>query len=123
MNHPLHMPRREKYLSWSTTSKNLFDLDGFSKFDEYSQVEGENPFPYSPQMLMTKVTNIAKAIAAMDEGMGPDIVALQELEIDFTNDPNFDLFASLERFKEVSLEIMLLEEFDDTIAGLPAQFF
>ncbi len=58
--------------------ENLFDADGVALYDDYQ------PEDYTPNHLITKVTNAAAILAKFRQGNGPDIVLLQEIEVDQT---------------------------------------
>lgn len=60
--------------------ENLFDADGIAVYDDYQ------PSLYTPAHLKTKVTNVARVVATMENGRGPDIILFQEIEIDRTPD-------------------------------------
>ena len=102
--------------------ENLFDLDGKAMFSDYQQ-DPSKAYPYNPQRFYTKVSNHAEVIRAFDHGKGPDIVAIQEFEVDFTPDPEFNLVATLERYQDISLKTLLLEKWDETVAQFPVEFF
>ena len=58
--------------------ENLHDADGVAVYDDYQ------PTLYGSAHVITKVTNIASILARFRGGEGPDIVLLQEIEIDQT---------------------------------------
>lgn len=58
--------------------ENLFDADGVAHYEDYQ------PSQYSPAHLRTKLTNISAVLAQVEEGRGPDVLLLQEIEIDQT---------------------------------------
>jgi len=60
--------------------ENLFDADGVAVYDDYQ------PEIYTSNHVITKVTNAASILAKFRDGKGPDIVLLQEMEIDQTPD-------------------------------------
>jgi len=60
--------------------ENLFDGDGVSVYDDY------RPNIYSPEHVKTKVANIARVVATIEGGKGPDIILFQEIEVDRTPD-------------------------------------
>jgi endonuclease/exonuclease/phosphatase family metal-dependent hydrolase len=114
------LPARE-YSLMVFNVENLFDLDGVAHFEEYRQ--SDVPFPYHAGRLLTKVRTCAEVIRAFDEGKGPDLIALQELEGDFTPDPTFSLEAALKRHEGESLESLLTLPIRPEIQGYPAEFF
>lgn len=97
--------------------ENLFDADGVAGFEEYQ------PARYSRAHVLTKLQNIAQVVARFENGRGPDILILSELESDRTparTPPKFD--ALLARHAGVTLEEMLGAKFTSAIADLPAGF-
>lgn len=96
--------------------ENLFDLDGRAGFEEYQ------PARYSRAHALTKLQNIAQVVAQFENGRGPDVLLLCELEVDQTPTsvpPDYDKL--LARYAGVSLEQMLGAKFDRDVADLPAE--
>lgn len=62
--------------------ENLFDIDGRTVFEDYRLGEGDTR--YSPRKLLTKIQNISRVMALVDESRGPDIILFQEIEADNT---------------------------------------
>lgn len=97
--------------------ENLFDIDGVAVFAEYA------PANYGAAQLRTKVTNIAAALQRIGDGTGPDIVLLNELEIDQTAAARtVDSAALLQRYADKSLAELLARPSPE-VADLPAEFF
>jgi len=86
--------------------ENLFDLDGVAIFSEYEeQPEGD----YGPEQLLNKLKNIHRSLLAINDGAGPEIVMLQELELDRTPFDGPDPKAFLEATRDCSVETLLTE--------------
>lgn len=64
--------------------ENLHDADGVAVYDDYQ------PDSYTAAHVATKVTNIAKLMQKFRGGAGPDIILLQEIEIDQTPESSVD---------------------------------
>src|SRR5687768_9081933 len=58
--------------------EHLFDVDGAAGFEEYQ------PAKYTRVHALTKFQNAARVLAKFEEGRGPDIIILSELEADLT---------------------------------------
>jgi hypothetical protein len=58
--------------------ENLFDADGVAVYDDY---KGDN---YTAAHLSTKLANIARVLARVDKGNGPDVILFCEIEADQT---------------------------------------
>jgi endonuclease/exonuclease/phosphatase family metal-dependent hydrolase len=58
--------------------QNLFDLDGVSQYNDFK------PDHYGPSQLERKLKSITDTLSRIGDGTGPDIVLLQEIELDRT---------------------------------------
>lgn len=58
--------------------QNLFDLDGVSAYNDYK------PEYYGTSQLQRKLANLTNLLARFGDGSGPDVVLLQEIELDRT---------------------------------------
>lgn len=100
--------------------ENLFDADKVAIFEDYAETGGENA--YSPAKTLRKIGNVVRVLKTFNDGAGPDIVAFNELEIDFTPDSKVaDYGAFLAKYKDTTLEKMLTTGLDDDIRGLPIE--
>ncbi len=96
--------------------ENLFDVDGVAGFADYQ------PEKYTRAHALTKLKNIARVVAQFENGRGPDILILSELEVDQTPaKAGPDYAAMLARYAGVKLEDMLGAKFTPEIADLPAE--
>ena len=96
--------------------ENLFDLDGVSAYEEYQAAK------YPPAHALTKLQNIAKVIARFDDGRGPDVLLLCELEVDATpgaTPPDYD--AILARYAGKKLADLLGPKPAPDVADLPSE--
>lgn len=104
--------------------ENLFDVDGVAEYSDYREAPLETANPYTPLRLLTKLEHIAEALAAVNGGVGPEVILFQEFEFDLTpygepSTPN----AFLGAFADTTVEAMLTTGFDHNVAQLPAEFF
>jgi endonuclease/exonuclease/phosphatase family metal-dependent hydrolase len=99
--------------------ENLFDLDGTASYEDYS------PDKYTPRHLLVKVRNAAKVLSTVDAGRGPDVLILNEIEIDQTPDSNGLKAADwLNSVKGRTLEeILSRSPLPSAIASLPAELW
>jgi endonuclease/exonuclease/phosphatase family metal-dependent hydrolase len=96
--------------------ENLHDVDGVAQFEEYQ------PAHYTPAHCLTKLLNIERVVAQFENGRGPDVLLLCELEVDFTPTPQPpDYDAILARYAGQTIEQMLGAKFDAAVADLPAE--
>jgi endonuclease/exonuclease/phosphatase family metal-dependent hydrolase len=99
--------------------ENLFDLDGVASYEDYSAAK------YTPRHLLVKVGNAAKALSKVDGGRGPDVVILNEIEIDQTPDGSGAKAAEwLDSVKNRTLEEILSESpLPPDTASVPAELW
>jgi endonuclease/exonuclease/phosphatase family metal-dependent hydrolase len=97
--------------------ENLFDLDGIANYTEYQ------PEKYTPEHLRVKVANAARVLAKADDGKGPDVIVLNEIEIDHTPpDKPFDHTAWLASVRDRTLKDLLSQKpLPADLADLPAE--
>src|SRR5690606_6108813 len=99
--------------------ENLFDADGIAVFDDYK------PEVYSPSHVFTKITNAVSLLSSYNNGKGPDILILSEIESDHSqiNGPNqISASAFLEKYKSTTLTSMLGDDFNEIIAEIPSEY-
>lgn len=96
--------------------ENLFDVDGLAGFEDYK------PATYSRAHALTKLKNTARVVAQFENGRGPDVLILSEIEVDLTPGKAApDYGAILNRYRGMTLEDMLGPKFDAGIGDLPAE--
>lgn len=96
--------------------ENLFDVDGVAAYDDYQ------PARYTPAHALTKLRNIARVVASFEQGRGPDVLLLSELEIDATpgnGRPDYD--ALLRPFADIPLADLLGSRLTPAARDLPAE--
>ncbi len=105
------------FLVVSYNGEHLFDADGKANLDEYK------PETYTPRHVLTKFQNAATLLAQFEQGRGPDILILSELELDLTPPAGpRDYDALFARYAGLTLPEMLGPKFDRGIADLPSEF-
>ena len=97
--------------------ENLFDVDGVAVYDDYQ------PARYTPAHLATKVAHIAAILKRYDDGRGPDLVLLNEIEIDRTPESAVADYADfLTRLEgRTAAELLRQQPLPADLAGLPAE--
>jgi endonuclease/exonuclease/phosphatase family metal-dependent hydrolase len=98
--------------------ENLFDADGIAVFSDYQ------PDMYTPRHVFTKIDNMTRLMAKYNNGSGPDILVLSEMESDHSqpeggNEYNTSQF--LKKYANTTLEKMLGDDFNEEIADLPSE--
>jgi hypothetical protein len=99
--------------------ENLHDLDGIAVYEDYQAAT------WTPEHLRVKLTNIVAILARVNKGVGPDIVAFNEIELDQTPEstiPRGDHAAWLDSVSGTTLKDMLAQSpLPAELAGLPAE--
>lgn len=98
--------------------ENLFDADGIAQYDDFK------PDKYGAAQLSTKVRNAAGLIAKFNGGKGPEVVIVNEIEIDFTpSGSKPDYKELLKKYSGTTVQRMLAGTPSVEITDLPAEFF
>lgn len=98
--------------------ENLFDSDGYAVFDDYK------PDVYTPIHVFTKIDNMVRLLSHYNDGRGPDVLVLSEMESDHTQPAegnHYDVAAFLHRYSHTTLKAMLGEGFNSVIADYPSE--
>jgi len=104
--------------------ENLFDLDGYAVFQDYRPYDSDGNPQYTPAQVLTKLENTARLMARYNDGRGPDIIMMVEMESDFTplaDGERWDHHTILARYSDVSVSQMLGDYLDDEIRDLPSE--
>jgi hypothetical protein len=103
-------------------AENLFDVDGIALFNDYKPAGPENPEGYARSHFLTKLANTTALMRKFGNGRGPDVILFQEFEGDQTPEKwDGDLVGFLTAHTDVTVETLLTERFDETLAGVPAE--
>lgn len=116
----LHSARSGEFTIVTYNVEHLFDADRVAVFDDLE--ETNKPNSYSPLHLLGKLKSIARTLKSFNDGLGPEVVAFNEFEIDFTPDSKVtDATQFLQRYQNTTVEKMLTTELNDEIRGLPVE--
>lgn len=104
--------------------ENLFDADGLAEYSDYLPTNREGAPQYTPAHVLTKIKHVVQVMQAYENGLGPDILTLVELESDFSpNDHGFvDPADFLGQYAYTTIDRMLGEEFNTDVAKLPSEW-
>lgn len=117
----LSAPSGREFTVMAYNVENLFDIDRVSPYDDYVE-DPTNPDSYSPGKLLRKLKSISKVFQSVSDGKGPDLVLLNELEVDHTPETKVaDLNEFLKKYEGTTYEKMLTTELTDELRGLPAE--
>ena len=101
--------------------ENLADVDRVAPYDDYLE-SPDDPNSYSPGKLARKLKAVATVLKSVSNGKGPDVVILNELEVDHTPDSKVgDWKEFLEKYAGTTYEKMLSSDLTDELRGLPTE--
>ncbi|MDR9418219.1 endonuclease/exonuclease/phosphatase family protein [Gracilimonas sp.] len=101
--------------------ENLFDADGVAIYDDYRTTDNDGKPLYTKEDVLTKIKNAVRVLKQYNQGKGPDVVAMVELESDFTPWPDLSPDDFLKKYASTTLEQMLGDDFTEDIADLPSE--
>lgn len=111
----------KKFWVMAYNVENLMDVDRVAPYDDYAEIP-DDPNSYSPGKLLRKLKTITRVLKAAGDGRGPDVVILNELEVDHTPESNVaDLKDFLKKYETTTYEKMLTSELNDELRGLPVE--
>lgn len=101
--------------------ENLMDVDRVAPYDDYAEIP-EDPNSYGPSKLLRKLQTICRVLKSVEGGAGPEVVILNELEVDHTPESSVaDLKEFLKKYEATTYEKMLTTELNDELRGLPVE--
>jgi endonuclease/exonuclease/phosphatase family metal-dependent hydrolase len=101
--------------------ENLADVDRVAPYDDYLE-SPDDPNSYSPSKLARKLRTVTTVLKSVSNGKGPDVVILNELEMDHTPDSKVgDWKQFLEKYAGTTYEKMLSSDLTDELRGLPTE--
>lgn len=104
--------------------ENLFDLDGYAVFQDYRSLDSDGNPQYTSAHVLTKLENTARLMARYNDGMGPDVIMMVEMESDFSPLPGgagWNHREILEKYSGLTISQMLGENPDEEIRDLPSE--
>ncbi len=117
-HNPAH-PKRFWVMAYNV--ENLMDVDRVAPYDDYTEIP-DDPNSYSPAKLLRKLQTICRVLKSAPGGTGPDVVILNELEVDQTPESSVaDLKEFLKKHESTTYEKMLTTELTDEFRGLPVE--
>ncbi|MEY5062808.1 MAG: hypothetical protein RLZZ112_772 [Verrucomicrobiota bacterium] len=114
-------PEPKRFWVMAYNVENLMDVDRVAPYDDYTEIP-DDPNSYSPTKLLRKLQTICRVLKAAPGGIGPDVVILNELEVDQTPESSVaDLKEFLKKHEATTYEKMLTTELNDELRGLPVE--
>jgi endonuclease/exonuclease/phosphatase family metal-dependent hydrolase len=101
--------------------ENLADVDRVAVYDDYVESH-DDPNSYGPGKLARKLKAIATVLKSVNGGKGPDVVILNEIEVDHTPESKVvDMAGFLKKYAGTTYEKMLSSELTEELRGLPSE--
>jgi len=101
--------------------ENLMDVDRVAPYDDYAEIP-DDPNSYGPAKLLRKLKTICRVLKSVQGGAGPEVVILNELEVDHTPESSVaDMKEFLKKYELTNYEKMLTTELTDELRGLPVE--
>ena len=101
--------------------ENLMDIDRIAPYDDYAEIPND-PNSYGPGKFLRKLKTITQVLKSVRNGAGPEVVILNELEVDHTPESAVsDLKDFLKKHEGTTYEKMLTTELNDGLRGLPVE--
>ena len=101
--------------------ENLFDVDRTASYDDYLE-NPTDPNSYGPGKLLKKLKTICNVLKTVNRGQGPDVVILNELEVDHSPETKVeDMSEFLKKYSGTTYEKMLTADLNDELRGLPVE--
>ena len=111
----------QSFIVMAYNVENLMDVDRVAPYDDYAEVP-DDPNSYGPGKLLRKLKTITRVLKSVRHGEGPEIVILNELEVDHTPDSTVgDMKEFLKKYVGTTYEKMLTTELNDELRGLPVE--
>ncbi|NBV78305.1 MAG: hypothetical protein EBR62_00350 [Verrucomicrobia bacterium] len=113
-------PTKNRVSVMAYNVENLFDLDEISLYDDFV-VTGKGPERWTPEKLAGKLGRIAGVLKTSNDGRGPDILILDELEADHTPTSTIAPEAFVAAHLGRSYRELLKGELPADLAGVPIE--
>jgi len=100
--------------------ENLFDTDEVSLYADFPAT-GESPHRWTPEKLSRKLSSIIAVLKSVDKGKGPDILVLNEIEVDHTPDSAVGIAEFIAQNRGVDYRKLLRSDMPAALRGAPAE--
>lgn len=100
--------------------ENLFDADEASLYADFP-ASGDSPHRWTPEKLSRKLASIIAVLKSVDGGKGPDILVLNEVEVDHTPDSTAGIAEFVAQHRGTSYRKLLRSDMPAELRGAPAE--
>lgn len=100
--------------------ENLFDADEVSLYADFP-VTGESPHRWTPEKKARKLASIIAVLKSVDNGKGPDVIVLNEIEVDHTPDSTVSISDFIAQNRGTDYRKLLRSDMPAALRGAPAE--
>ena len=100
--------------------ENLFDLDAISLYEDFP-VAGTSPERWTPEKMAGKLGRLASVLKTAENGRGPDVLILDELEADHTPNTTITPEAFVAAHRDRNYRDILKGELTPELTGAPIE--
>jgi len=100
--------------------ENLFDADEVSLYADFP-VTGDSPHRWTPEKLSRKLSSILAVLKSVDGGKGPDVIVLNEIEVDHTPDSAAGINEFITQHRGTDYRKLLRSDMPAALRGAPAE--
>lgn len=100
--------------------ENLFDADEVSLYSDFP-VTGDSPHRWTPEKLARKLSSIIAVLKSVDGGKGPDVLVLNEIEVDHTPDSAVGINEFITQNRGTDYRKLLRSDMPAALRGAPAE--
>ena len=100
--------------------ENLFDADEVSLYADFPAT-GDSPHRWTPEKLSRKLSSIIAVLKSVDNGKGPDVLVLNEIEVDHTPDSTVGIAEFVAQHRGTNYRKLLRSDMSPVLRGAPAE--
>lgn len=100
--------------------ENLFDADEASLYADFPAA-GDSPHRWTPEKLSRKLASIIAVLKSVDNGKGPDVLVLNEIEVDHTPDSTVGIAEFIAEHRGTNYRKLLRSDMPAALRGAPAE--
>lgn len=100
--------------------ENLFDADEVSLYADFP-VTGNSPHRWTPEKLARKLSSIVTVLKSVDNGKGPDVVVLSEIEVDHTPESSVGINEFIAQHRGTNYRRLLRSDMPAALRGVSAE--
>ena len=119
--HPGALPAQERtFTVMAFNVENLFDPDEASLYADFP-ASGDSPHRWTPEKMARKLSAIIAVLKSVDGGKGPDILVLNEIEVDHTPESTVGVAEFVAQQRGNDYRRLLRSDMPAALRGAPAE--